>query len=73
MTLNTVSKKPESAPGQQSSTSTGPSTLEKKNKHIIGNEIIEYLYYPKAWSKTQRVCGILGKDKRASHSSNVHE
>jgi hypothetical protein len=73
MALDTAPEKFESAPGQQTitmaSTSNHPSTLEKKTQQVPGNEIIEYVYYPKK-GKTQRVCGILGKDKRVGHCSN---
>ena len=74
MALDTAPDKFESAQGQRTensaSASTNPSTPEKKTQHVPGNEIIEYVYYPKK-GKTQRVCGILGKDKRVSHCSTI--
>jgi hypothetical protein len=76
MALDTAAEKLESAPGQRTrnsaSASTNPSTPEKGTQHAPGNEIIEYVYYPKK-GKTQRVCGILGKDKRVSHSSMINK
>ena len=76
MAFDTAAEKLESAAGQQTrnlpSTPTNASTPEKKTPHVPGNEIIEYVYYPKK-GKTQRVCGILGKDKRVSHSSHAHK
>jgi len=76
MSLDTATKKLESAPDQQTSesalTPNKPLILEQKKQLISGNGIIEYLYYPKK-GKTQRVCGILGKDKRVCHPSFIHE
>jgi hypothetical protein len=74
MALDTAPEKFESAQGQRTRNSasapTNPLTPEKKTQHASGNEIIEYVYYPKK-GKTQRVCGILGKDKRVSHCSII--
>jgi len=76
MSLDTATNKLESVPDQQTSetasTPNKPLITEQKKQLISGNGIIEYVYYPKK-GKTQRVCGILGKDKRVSHPSLIHK
>ena len=76
MTSNTATEKLESAKGQQTgdlpATQASSSTPKMGSQDSPRNEIIEYVYYPKK-GKTQRVCGILGKDKQVSQFSNHPE